>query len=546
MIIRYHQGLADENYDSIVIGSGMGGLATAGILARHGQRVLVLEKHNIAGGMTHAFKRKRFEWDVGLNSIGNVHKSDHILRQAFDYITDGQLEWNKISEPYEKVVIGEGDQQVNINVKAGKDGFISSLVDAFPNERIAIETYVGHVCKVDEASEFYFAERLLPRWIAKFLYPVMTKKFRYYSDQTTLELLESITSNQALIKALTATYGSYGLPPGQSSFAVHALVIFSYFDGANYPVGGTSKIANSISDVVSEAGGHVVTKAHVKNIVVEKNKAVGVEMADGLVLRAKNIISNAGYKNTMQSLLPPSHKKNVQSDQTQSSKIKNSAGHINLFIGLNGSAEDLGLDDASHWVHKTGDSDQQFEQYLQDSTLDFPFVFISSPSTKDPNWSGERPNISTVTIIVPAAYAWFEKWKDKPWGKRGDDYDELKEIFKLRLIEELYRHWPKTKGKVAWQELSTPLSTVHFAQRAQGEVYGYDHTPERFQQRCLRPASSVRGLFLVGQDMVTLGVTASLTSAILATSLILRKNMMTAIPKLLKQHSVQSSEEVKA
>ena len=59
--------LVSNYYDSIIIGSGMGSLTTAAILAKEGQRVLVLEKHYTAGGFTHIFKRKGFEWDVGIH-----------------------------------------------------------------------------------------------------------------------------------------------------------------------------------------------------------------------------------------------------------------------------------------------------------------------------------------------------------------------------------------------------------------------------------------------------------------------------------------------
>ncbi|MCK6519333.1 FAD-dependent oxidoreductase, partial [Myxococcota bacterium] len=59
------RGPADRGpFDTIVIGSGIGGMTTAALLARAGQRVLVLEQHYVPGGFTHAFRRKGFVWDV--------------------------------------------------------------------------------------------------------------------------------------------------------------------------------------------------------------------------------------------------------------------------------------------------------------------------------------------------------------------------------------------------------------------------------------------------------------------------------------------------
>ena len=65
-----------ETYDSIIIGSGMGSLTTAAILAKQGHKVLVLERHYEPGGFTHTFKRKGYEWDVGIHYIGEVQREN--------------------------------------------------------------------------------------------------------------------------------------------------------------------------------------------------------------------------------------------------------------------------------------------------------------------------------------------------------------------------------------------------------------------------------------------------------------------------------------
>jgi all-trans-retinol 13,14-reductase len=87
-----------QQYDAIVIGSGIGGLTVAAILAKFSrQKILILEQHFILGGFTQEFKRQNFQWDVGLHYVGDMGEGD-VGRQIFDYITDRNLQWAKIPD----------------------------------------------------------------------------------------------------------------------------------------------------------------------------------------------------------------------------------------------------------------------------------------------------------------------------------------------------------------------------------------------------------------------------------------------------------------
>jgi len=82
-----------ENYDAIIIGSGIGSLATGALLAKQGQKVLILERHYEPGGFTHTFKRRGYEWDVGIHYIGDMEHPKSILRKLFSYVSDDNLQW---------------------------------------------------------------------------------------------------------------------------------------------------------------------------------------------------------------------------------------------------------------------------------------------------------------------------------------------------------------------------------------------------------------------------------------------------------------------
>ena len=125
-----------------------------------------------------------------------------------------------------------------------------------------------------------------------------------------------------------------------------------------------------------------------------------------------------------------------------------------------------------------------------------------------------------------ASYNWFDKWKNFPWKRRGQEYEDYKENVSSRLLEVIYQHVPSIRGKVDYYELSTPLSTRDMANYSTGELYGIDHTPSRFQLRWLRPDTPIRKLFLTGQDILTVGVTSSLMSGLLTCSAVLKRNLV--------------------
>jgi choline dehydrogenase-like flavoprotein len=105
--VSYKQHPPDGEWDAIAIGSGIGGLSCAALLARRaGKRVLVLERHYTAGGFTHVFHRPGYEWDVGVHYIGEMGAGCG-MRALFDEITEGRLKWNAMPEVYDRIRIAD-------------------------------------------------------------------------------------------------------------------------------------------------------------------------------------------------------------------------------------------------------------------------------------------------------------------------------------------------------------------------------------------------------------------------------------------------------
>ncbi|MFW7378959.1 MAG: phytoene desaturase family protein [Oligoflexus sp.] len=499
-----------DRYDSIIIGSGIGGLATAVCLAKAGQDVLVLERHYTAGGFTHTYSRKGYEWDVGVHYIGDVHRQESTLRRIFDFISDGELQWSEMENIYDRIFIGSE----SFDYVKGEEAFRDRMCQYFPEEKTAITEYLQLVKKVNRSVPSYYLEHALPSWLARILHKKLTTPFLKYASRTTEEVLLGLTQNRKLIAVLTGQWGDYGLPPSQSSFAMHALVAKHYLNGASYPVGGSASIARSIAAVLEKHKAQLITSAEVQSILTQGRKAVGVELLDGRKIHAKNIISGAGVINTFQQLLPVECP--VKREYMQNIKhVSPSFAHLCLYIGLKGTRQELGLHTSNLWIYPNEDHDQNIAQFRPKPSLKFPLVYISFPSSKDPLWEKEHPGKSTIEIVVPAPIQWFEKWRGSKWQKRGAEYEQFKKEISDRLIEILLEKMPQLKDKIHYFELSSPLSTVHFSNYQQGEIYGIDHTPQRFQQRWLRTDTPVKNLYLTGQDIVTCGVGGALSAGVL-------------------------------
>jgi all-trans-retinol 13,14-reductase len=525
--LNTQRSLADQ-WDAIVIGSGIGGMAAAALLAKDaGKRVLVLERNYVAGGFTHAFHRPGYEWDVGVHYVGEVQDRASRFGAIFDHITNEGLQWNPMPDVYDRIRMGGREYEF----VSGLERFRDRLKSYFPSETAGIDRYLGAVHSCVRRTSLYFAEKAVPRPIARVAGGLMRAPFLRWARRTTGDVLSELTSNRDLAGLLAAQWGDYGLPPGESSFAMHAIIAAHYFEGASFPVGGAPSIAASIAPTIEAAGGKIVLSAEVKEIMLDSaGRAVGVRLADGSEIRAGMVISDAGASNTFARLLPP-EAPGVAAAFAELRAVPPSPAHLCLYAGAKQSAAELGLTGTNLWVHPTPDHDANVPRFAKDPSAPLPLMFISFPSAKDPDFERRHPGRATMEVVCPAPYDWFERWQDSRWRRRGQDYEDFKQGLTERLRNGLEEQVPAVRGKLDWVELSTPLSTRHFMNYEKGESYGLSATPARFRLRCLAPQTAVRGLFLTGQDVCTLGVAGALMGGVLTASAALGRNLLSSMKK---------------
>ncbi|XP_073350198.1 all-trans-retinol 13,14-reductase [Pagrus major] len=528
-----------KDLDAIIIGSGVGGLGLAVLLARVGKKVLVLEQHDRAGGCCHTFTEKGFEFDVGIHYIGDLlpHKP---FRCMLDQITNGQLQWEPLDNPFDHVVLGPPENRRHYPIYSGRNRFPDELKKCFPGEEKAIDEYMRLVKKVGRGVWLLALLKLLPAPVAKFLvYTGLAKRLSFFfqmAPRSLTEVVNELTQNKDLRAVLTYIFGTYGNAPNDASFSMHSLLVTHYLNGAWYPKGGASEIAYHMIPIIEKAGGAVLVRAPVNRILFNDAKeAYGVSVIKGqeeIQIRAPIVISNAGIFNTYQKLLP----KDLQAMpaiQKQLSMMKNGAGGLSIFVGLNGTKEELGLGANNYYIFTENNFDDLVEKYMkgkrEDSAKTVPLLFVGSPSAKDPTWEERSPGKSTMSLVSFASYEWFEEWKDDKVSNRGAEYKELKQAFIDNILEAVMDVFPKvTRDKIEFIDAGTPITNTHYIGAPKGEIYGADHGIARFSPELhatVRPQTPLKNLYLTGQDVFLCGFAGALAGALTCGSVLLNRNL---------------------
>ena len=270
-----------------------------------------------------------------------------------------------------------------------------------------------------------------------------------------------------------------------------------------------------------------MVNAGVEQIKIHNGTAVSVIMENGDEIEADTIISNAGVVNTIDRLLKNGNGHSRLKDLLE--KIEQTKSYVCLHIGLDKSADELGITNTNLWIYPGYDHDKNVQDYTNNPEADFPVVYVSFPSAKDQAWDKNHAGYATMEAITLSTWDWYTKWQDLAWKNRGHEYEDAKEKLSDRILDIVFEQVPGIRHAMAYKELSTPLTVRDLANYQKGEMYGISHTPNRFRQRWLRPKSDIKNLFFTGQDITTVGVSSALFSGLLTASAVLKENLTSLI-----------------
>ncbi len=469
-----------REFDVIVIGSGIGGLVTATQLAAKGAKVLVLERYLIPGGSAGYFEREGYRFDVGASMIFGFGRTGttNLLTRALEAV-NASLE--TIPDPVQIHYHLPGDLELKVHRDYEK--FLQELTAYFPSEREGIRRFYDQCWKVFNclnAMELLSLEE--PRYLMRvfFEHPLACLGLVKYLPQNAGDIARRYISDEQLLKFIDMECYCWSVVPASHTPMINAGMVFSdrHYGGINYPKGGVGRIAEKLVEGLEKAGSEIQYKARVTEILMEKGKAVGVELANGKQYRAKRIVSNATRWDTFGKLLPP---ENVPAAEKRWRKrYQKSPSFLSLHLGVK--AEVLPPGTECHHIFLEDWQKMEDEQGT---------IFVSIPTLLDPDLAPAEHHI--VHAFTPS---WIENWQ----GLSPKEYQQKKEEAASRLIERLEAIFPGLTDRLDYQEVGTPRTHRRFLGRQDGS---YGPIPRRKLAGLLGMPfnrTAIPGLYCVGDS----------------------------------------------
>ncbi len=488
-------------YDTIIIGSGAGGLAAGICLARAGQTVLILEQHDVPGGWCHSFYLKGYRFTPGVHYIGLLQdgESTNDLYKGLGIANDIAF-FRMNPKAYEHCWIGDK----RIDMPAGYDNINKILGDQFPEEKKGIASYLKL------ASDVHHELQLIPKvkgfW-AHLTIPFRTKNMGKYSIFSLHKVIKKHIKNTLLQAVLNIQIGDHGLPPSRTSFPLHAAVMGHYSSGGFYPMGGGGALVKAMTRAFKKHGGKIKTSEKVTKILLEggrKKRAIGIELQNGEQIFSKQIISNADPGKTFLDLVG---KSNISSKLSKRlAKTKYSCTSLMLFLTVDMDVKKAGLDSGNIWMMQHEDLDTLFKETQKTDILEgkeFPGMFISCTTLKDPiSYDGKYHTIEAITYIN---YEPFRKFKNEGELK-SEAYLQFKERLTDKMITTLEKVLPGVRDKIVQKELGTPITNEYYINSTNGCVYGTEKSMWQIGPFAYKSKSEIENLYLCGASVLSHGV----------------------------------------
>ena len=517
-----------EQWDAIVVGSGLGGLACAAYLCAAGKRTLVLESHYVAGGNSQAFRRRHkgrdYEFDVGVHYIGECGPEGLITRVLRGVGLSDRVRFQRLDPDAYSTLIFPG---LTFRVPAGWDRYRARLIETFPDEAEPLGRMIDTMRTVADTGRRLLNGELSPASLFTEAPEFLTRGIRPVT-----EVCAEFGLSEKAMAVLVGEQGDYCVPPSRTPLVLQAGLTDHYMRGAFYPEGGGQALAASFVEAIRAYGGAVWTRSPVERIRVEAGRVTGVTLAKtGEQIDAPVVVSNADLKRTVLELVGAAHFSREIRERVEAYRMS-----LPLFVAYLVLDRDLaaeGVPNTNYFAWGSYDIEGIYRRLEAGEFPEEDLLYIAIASLRDPANPHLAPrgctNLQLMTV-APRAYSFWGVEKGPADGgqyHRDLKYRRRKEEVTDRLVSSAERILPGIRDHIDWKEAASPVTQERFTRSTGGTSYGIEFACDQLPPMRLGPTTEIHGLYLCGASTPSgHGISNVIRGGVQAAARVLERDLM--------------------
>jgi len=438
----------NKKYDVGIIGSGIGGLASAALLAGAGKKVILIEKEPKPGGYLAEFKKGNFTFDVSLHLINSCDKGQYTHNMLEKCHISDDIKFTRPKYLYRSIFPDFDLRIPQKNVNAYKE----LLVNIFPQSRAGILNFFDEVAEVyNEVNSYKVVGSLAPS-LALYL-------------KNNLDVVISKYIDDARLKGIICQLWLYfGLPLSKLRAMDFCYPWYDYLsNGGYYLEKGSYAIVKALVNYIKKKGGKFLFSTEADRILTKNNSCVGIGFGNKEVL-CDTVISNIDIHKTAYQLIEGKGFSPASINRLKS--IEPSISAFEIFLGLDADLRSLYPDDYEIFVNSGYDIDEDYRASLCNNAERAPFIITINSNAN--NFAAPKGK-SVVTIIMLSGY---DYWCSAPKGEYEDKKEHIAEVLIKRAGEVI----PEISSSVRQKVIASPLTFERYTNNSQGSIYGYVRT----------------------------------------------------------------------
>ncbi len=448
-------------YDVIVIGAGNGGLISALELAKKKKSVLVLESSNTPGGFATSFQRGRFEFEVSLRQLNEFGTKENPgkLYKLFESLNIlDKIEFKNVPEVFNLIDMSKNTSFI---LPFGTEEFINQINTYVPGSTQSLQNFFLLASECSDALDYIELNEEIDE---KYLYSNYPNFFKVAS-QSVDKVLNALKMPKKAQEILDAFWFYLGSPTSKLSFVHFAVMVNSYVSlGGKIPTKRSHEISNILAEEITKNGGIIKYSSPVKSILFQDDKISGVELKSGKKYFAKHVICNISPTFVYGDMLPNDYVPKNALSLTNARLLSPSC--FSIFLGLNKSAQELGLTNYNYFLYNTLNSNKEYQKM---QSLKNTSCVVTVLNNANPSCSPKGTCIVEFTSLLVGDA--FSK------NLTPENYFKKKE----QIAQNIITNFEKTLGVslipyIEEIEIASPVTYARYTSHPNGIIYGYKAT----------------------------------------------------------------------